>query len=105
MQSNAFRFNGDAPLALEIHRVEHLRRHFALSERAGEFEQAVGKSGLAVVNVRDDAKIADVLRVHVFSCSPFWVSAAAACEMQVCGRAAFASLKQSSLPQFHACGK
>ena len=64
VKTNAFGLNGDAALALEVHRVEHLRAHLALAERAGQLEQAVGQRGLAVVNVRDDAKIADVLRVH-----------------------------------------
>src|SRR5271154_7421754 len=64
MQANALRFNRDAALALEVHRIEHLCRHFAMAQRASEFEQTVRQRGLAVVDVRDDAEIADVLRVH-----------------------------------------
>ncbi len=56
--------DGDAALALEIHGVEHLSLHLAGSERAGEFEQAVGERGLAVIDVSDDREIADVLTVH-----------------------------------------
>ena len=66
MQANAFRFDGDAALALQVHRVEHLRAHFALGQRAGQLQQAVGQRGFAVVNVRDDAEIPDVLRIHLF---------------------------------------
>ena len=38
MQANAFGFDGDAALALEVHRIEHLRRHFAMAQRAGELQ-------------------------------------------------------------------
>ena len=65
MQANAFCFDGDAALALKIHGVEHLRGHFALRKAAGHFNQAIGKRGFAVVNVRNDAEISLELRVHV----------------------------------------
>ena len=65
VQANALGLDGDAALALQVHRVEHLRAHLALAERAGKLEQAVGQRGLAVVNMRDDAKIADETWVHV----------------------------------------
>jgi hypothetical protein len=39
--------------------------HLALRERAGHFEQAIGKRGFAVIDVRDDTKIADELWVHL----------------------------------------
>ena len=52
-------FDGDAALALQVHRVEDLLHHFALRERAGDFEQAVGQRRLAVVDVRNDREIAD----------------------------------------------
>ena len=71
MQANAFGFDGDAALALEVHRIEHLLVHLALAERAGEFEKAVGKRGFAVVDVRDDAKISDVAGVHQFLTGQF----------------------------------
>ena len=56
--------DGDPALALEVHRVERLLHHLALLERAGQFEHAVGQGGLAVVDVRDDAEVADLLGVH-----------------------------------------
>ena len=64
MKANALGFDGDAALAFEVHRVEHLRGHFAFAERAGEFEKAVGERRFAMVNVGDDAKIADESRIH-----------------------------------------
>jgi len=65
MQANAFGLDGDAALAFEIHRVEKLRMHFALGERPGQLEKAVGQRGFAMVDVCDDAEIPDVLGVHV----------------------------------------
>jgi len=64
VQANAFCFDGDAALALEIHRVKDLFVHFALRQRAGHFEQAVSERGFAVVDMRDDAEIPYELRVH-----------------------------------------
>src|SRR6267143_1747583 len=90
MEANAFRFDGDAALAFEVHGVEDLFVHFALRERAGHFEEAIGERGFAVVDVRDDAEVSNELRVHffflpVFSVtgrsldSPAWVSRRACC--------------------------
>ena len=65
MQANTLGFDGDAALFFQIHGIEHLRGHFALGERAGKFEQAIGKGRLAVVDVRDDAEVADETGIHV----------------------------------------
>ena len=43
MEADGVSLDGDAPLALEIHRVEHLRRHFALRECAGDLQHTVGQ--------------------------------------------------------------
>ena len=60
------RLDRDAPLALEIHGVEHLRFHLARLQRAGELEKAVRERRLAVVDVRDDREIADVAWIQVY---------------------------------------
>ena len=54
----------DAPLALEVHRVEVLLAHVAGVDGAGELEDAVGQRGLAVVDVGDDGEVADAGEVH-----------------------------------------
>ena len=54
----------DPTLALEVHRVEHLRLHFARLECAGHLQEPVRKRGLAVVNVRDDGEISDKTLIH-----------------------------------------
>ena len=56
--------DGDAALALQVHGVQHLRLHLARGERAGQLQQPVGERGLAVVDMRDDREIADVVGVH-----------------------------------------
>src|SRR5437764_14023360 len=55
------RLDGDAALALEIHRVQHLLAHFAVRQSATALNKPVGERGLAMVDVRDDGKVADVL--------------------------------------------
>src|ERR1700690_909164 len=66
MEANALGLDRDSALFLEVHGIEHLRAHFALRERAGAFEQAVGRSGFAVVDLRDDAKVGYELGIHEF---------------------------------------
>ncbi len=59
LQAHRVLLDGDAPLALEVHRVEELLGHLALAERAGALHQAVGERRLAVVDVRDDREVPD----------------------------------------------
>jgi len=54
----------DPALPLEIHRVEDLRFHLARLQRPGQLEEAVGQRRLAVVDVRDDRKVAYVALIH-----------------------------------------
>ena len=51
--------DGDAALALDVHAVEVLRPHVAVADDARDAEHAVGEGRLAVVDVRDDAEVAD----------------------------------------------
>ena len=55
--------NCDPALALQVHRVEQLRLHVSLLHGAGLFEQAVAQRRLAVIDVRDDAEIANMRNV------------------------------------------
>ena len=61
LQSGGLCLDGDAALFLDIHRVKHLRLHFTLCQATTALDQAVGKCRFAVVNVRNDGKISDVL--------------------------------------------
>ena len=50
--------DGDAALALDVHAVQVLGTHVTGLDDAGGLEHAVGQGGLAVVDVRDDAEVA-----------------------------------------------
>ena len=59
-QRHALRLDGDAALPLQIHRIEHLLGHFPFAQTAADLNEAVGERGLAVIDVRDDRKIANM---------------------------------------------
>ena len=65
VEADRVSFDGDAALAFQIHGVKDLLHHFALRKCAGDFEQAVGKGTLAVVDVRNDREIPDEFAIHV----------------------------------------
>ena len=54
----------DSPFALEVHRVERLLLELARGNRVRELEDAVGERRLAVVDVRYDAEVANVVQCH-----------------------------------------
>ena len=62
--AHRLRLDRDAALALEVHRVEHLRAHVAARDGVRELENAVGERRLAVVDVRDDREVADAVLGH-----------------------------------------
>ena len=50
----------DPALALDIHRVEHLRFHIAQGNGVRLLDQAIGERGFTMIDVRDDGEIADM---------------------------------------------
>ena len=64
VEPHRLELDGDAPLALEVHRVEVLGAHLAGVDRAGQLEHAVGERRLAVVDVGDDRDVADAIEGH-----------------------------------------
>ena len=56
----------DAALALELHVVEHLVAELARSHAVARLDQAIGERRLAVIDVRDDAEVANVLHGRPF---------------------------------------
>src|SRR6185503_8134921 len=62
--ANGMGLDGDAPLPLQIHGIEHLCLHLPGSQGAGQLQQAIGKGRLAMVDVRDNREVADVLGIH-----------------------------------------
>jgi hypothetical protein len=61
MQGSGLRFDGDAPLFLNVHGVQHLGLHVPRFESAATLDQSVRERRFAMVNVRNDGKISDVL--------------------------------------------
>jgi hypothetical protein len=55
------RLDGDAPLALEVHVIEHLVDHVAIGDRLRELKDAVRQRRLAMVDVGNDGEVADAL--------------------------------------------
>ena len=64
VHADRLRLDRDPALALEIHRVEHLRAHVAPGDGVRHLEDAIGERRLAVVDVRDDREVADAVLVH-----------------------------------------
>ena len=58
-QPDGLALDRDAALALDVHPVQVLRAHLAVLDHAGELQHPVRERGLAVVDVRDDAEVAD----------------------------------------------
>ena len=59
VEAHRARLDRDSALALEVHRVEELVLRLAHRERAGALEDSIGERGLAVIDMRDDRKIAN----------------------------------------------
>ena len=59
--------DGDAALLLDVHIIQHLVGHRAFIHAVGQFQHAVRQRGFAVVDVGDDAKIADRITSHQVS--------------------------------------
>jgi hypothetical protein len=59
-QPYRLRLDGDAALALDIHGIEHLFLHLARGKPPGGLDQAVGQRRFAMVDMRNDGKVADI---------------------------------------------
>ena len=59
VEPHRLELDGDAALALEVHRIEVLGAHLPGVDGAADLEDAVGQGGLAVVDVGDDRQVAD----------------------------------------------
>ena len=60
IEADGLRLDGDAPLALDVHRIEHLFLHLAQLQPAGGLDQAVGQRRFAMIDMGDDGEVADV---------------------------------------------
>ena len=60
LQGDALGLDGNPALALEIHRIEHLRGHFTFRETAAVLYKAIGKRRFTMVDMRDYRKVSYV---------------------------------------------
>ena len=67
VEPHGLRLDGDAALALDVHRIEHLVVELALGHRPAAHQQPVGQRALAVVDMGDDREIADQRQVGHFT--------------------------------------
>ena len=63
VQGHAVRLDGDAALTLQVHGVQDLGFHLAVGQAATDLDEAVGQGRLAMIDVGDDGKIADMTQV------------------------------------------
>ena len=64
VKADGVRLDSNSPLPLEVHGIEHLVGHFPFRKRARDFQHTVGQGGLAVVNMGDNRKVANVTCVR-----------------------------------------
>ncbi len=63
VQGRGLGLDGNPALTLQVHGIKDLRFHFTIGQAAAQLDDAVSQSRLAVVDVGDDGKVADVLHV------------------------------------------
>ena len=59
MKANGVGFNRNSALALQIHRIENLRRHFTFGQSPGSLKQPVSQRGFPMIDVSYNRKITD----------------------------------------------
>src|SRR4029078_12807100 len=64
IETNRMGFDRNASLAFEVHVVEKLFFHIALGNRSGELQNAIGQRRFAVIDVSNNGKISNKLRLH-----------------------------------------
>jgi len=62
-QRHCLRLDRDAAFALQVHGVEDLTTHLPLGKPPAKLNDAIGKSGLAVIDVSDDGKVTDAMHI------------------------------------------
>ena len=63
IQRDGAGLDGDTALPLQLHIIQDLIFHITLGNRFGGFQDAVGEGALAVIDMGDDAEIADVVLI------------------------------------------
>ena len=74
VETNRLCFDRDASFPFDIHRVEYLFTHVSRRDRAGSLNQSVGERRLAVIDMSNDRKIADVIDGQHEHGAPDWAN-------------------------------
>src|SRR3954467_1547264 len=69
---NGMGFNGNSPLPLQIHRIEHLVLHLPRGNGSGSMQKAVGQRRFPMVDMGDDAEVSNMRYVHRLKCRDKW---------------------------------
>ena len=64
LHAHGVQLDGDAALALQVHRVEHLLAHQPLVQRPGQLDEPIGEGRFPMIDMGHDAEIADVILSH-----------------------------------------
>ncbi len=60
IERDTLRLDRDTALALDVHRVQHLLLHFTLGQAFAGLYQAIGQGRLAMIDMGNNRKIANV---------------------------------------------
>ena len=60
IKRHALGLDGDATLALDIHRIQNLLVHFAVSESTAVLDKTIGQRRLAVIDMGNYREVPDV---------------------------------------------
>jgi hypothetical protein len=61
LERSGLSFDGNAALFFNVHGVQDLRFHFTLLQPAATLNQPIGKRRFAMIDVRNDGEISDVI--------------------------------------------
>jgi hypothetical protein len=59
VHAGRLQFNGNPPLSLKVHIVQHLSFHVPIADGPSGLQETIGQGGFPVVNVSNDGKVAD----------------------------------------------
>ena len=97
VEPHGLRLDGDAALALDVHRIEHLVVELAVGHRAAAHQQPVGQGALAMVDMGDDREIADQRQVGHFTRLCTWTSCRKRCHPERSAGTSCSAAKDPSL--------
>ena len=67
IQTDRLFLDRNASFPFKIHRIQDLRFHIPFLNSTGQFNETICQSRFPMVNMRNDAKISDVICIHNFS--------------------------------------